>query len=127
MLKTIIAFLFFVALYIYHALAWMTIAKKMKFKYPWLSWIPFACSAMKLKLGKFHWAWIFLVLIPIAGWIALIVLLTIATWRIFEKERFPAWLSLSFPLMFLPKLSIIGFVAYFVSIGMIAWDNKHRR
>jgi|TARA_Y100000310_G_scaffold256634_1_gene264470 hypothetical protein len=34
--------------------------------------IPFANSAMRLQLGKkFHWAWVFLYLIPIIGWIAI--------------------------------------------------------
>ncbi len=73
MLGTLIAFgiLFVIvilsALYVYHSMAWMSIAKKMKFKKTWLAWIPLTDLAMRLKLGKFHWAWIFLILIPIAG------------------------------------------------------------
>jgi len=121
----VIAFLFLIAIYVYQALAWVKIAKKMKYKHPWLAWIPFAGSAMRLQLGGFHWAWIFLVLIPIFGWIPLIVLLTIAMWRIYEKRKFPAWLSLGFAVMFIPKISGLGFVAYMVSIGLIAWKKKY--
>src|SRR3989344_7872834 len=74
----LIAIVLLVALYVYHSLAWMKIAKRMKHKHPWLAWIPIAGSVMRLQLGKFHWAWIFLILIPILGWIALVVLLTIS-------------------------------------------------
>ena len=98
----------------------MVIAKKMKYKHPWLAWIPFGASAMRLQLGKFHWAWVFLFLIPVLGWIAILVLLTISIWRIFDKLKYPAWLSLSFPLMALPKFGLFG-VVYFV---VMAWKKK---
>lgn len=120
----IFAVLIGIAFYVYQALAWMTIAKKLRYKRPWLAWIPLAASAMRLQLGKFHWAWIFLVLIPIAGWIALIVLLTIAIWRIFEKQKYPGWISLSFPIMFAPRISGIGTIAYLIIIGFVAWKKK---
>src|SRR3989338_2544563 len=63
-----------IAVYVYGALALMTIATKLQHPYPWLAWIPFANFALILQLGGFHWGWIFLVLIPILGWIALAVL-----------------------------------------------------
>lgn len=102
----------------------MKIAKRMKHKYPWLAWIPFAGSAMRLQLGKFHWAWIFLVLIPVAGWIALITLLTISIWRIFENQKYSGWMSLSFPAMVVPRISGIGTIAYLIMIGFVAWKKK---
>ena len=77
-----------IGLYVYFAIAWMTIAKKMKYKHPWLAWIPIANCAMILQIGGFHWAWIFLVLVPIVGWIALFVLFIIANWRIFVAQDF---------------------------------------
>jgi hypothetical protein len=119
-----IAFLVLIALYVYRSITWMTIAKKMKYKKAWLAWIPFAHSAMKLQLGKFHWAWVFLFLIPIFGWLALIILLTTATWRIYEKQKYPGWLALAFPAMFVPKISIVGLVAHLVIIGFVAWKKK---
>ena len=106
------------ALYIYHALAWQTIAKKSKHKNPWLAWIPFASSAMRLQLGGFHWAWIFLILIPILGWVALFILLIISHWRIFEARKYPGWFSLA---QIVPK---IGTPLYFVVIGFVAWKEK---
>jgi len=108
------------AFYVYFALAWMTIAKKMKYKHPWLAWIPVANWAMILQLGGFHWAWIFLVLVPILGWITLMVLFVIATWRIFEKRKYPGWFSLS---LVIPK---VGGILYLVAIGFVAWAKKKR-
>ena len=75
--------------YVYVALAWRSIAIKLKYKRPWLAWIPFANVAMMLQLGGFHWAWVFLFLIPLLGTIPLLVLFVIATWRIFEKRNYP--------------------------------------
>ena len=114
----VIAILFMVASYVYFALAWSAIAKKLKYKRPWLAWIPFANLAMILQLGKFHWALIFLSLVPILGWIALFVLLIIATWRIFEKRKYPGWFSLS---MIIPK---VGGILYLIAIGFVAWKDK---
>ena len=108
------------ALYVYHAIAWQTIAKKLKYKRPWLAWIPFAGSAMRLQLGKFHWAWIFLILIPIFGWVALFVLLIIAHWRIFEKRKYPGWFSLS---LIIPR---IGGIFYLIIIGLVAWKDRKK-
>lgn len=112
------ALLILVAVYVYFALAWSTIARKLRYPNPWLAWIPFANVAMMLQLGGFHWAWIFLVLIPFLGWIALLVLLVIATWRIFDRRRYPGWFSLS---MVIPQ---VGFILYLVAIGFVAWKDK---
>ena len=100
----------------------MTIAKKKKYKYPWLAWIPFANLAMILQLGLFHWAWIFLLLIPVIGWLAIYVLLIIATWRIFESLKYPGWLAL-FQLIDV-VLSGVGTIVYLVIIGVVAWRKK---
>jgi hypothetical protein len=108
----------FIAVYIYHAFAWMIIGKKLKYKYPWLSWIPFAATAMRLQMGGFHWAWTFLYLIPLFGWIAIFVIQIIAEWRIFEKRKYPGWFSLS---QIIPS---IGGVLYLIIIGLVAWKDR---
>ncbi|MDD5192527.1 MAG: hypothetical protein PHX96_05285 [Candidatus Nanoarchaeia archaeon] len=112
------AILLGIAIYVYFALAWKTIARKLKYKNSWLAWIPIVNLAMILQLGGFHWAWIFLILIPILGWIALFVLIIIATWRIFEKRKYPGWFSLS---MIIPK---VGGILYLTAIGVVAWGKK---
>lgn len=113
--------LFLAAIYAYHALAWMTIAKKLKYKRPWLAWIPFANISVILQLGGFHWAWVFLILIPILGWIALFVLVIISSWRIFEKRKYPGWFSLS---LIVPK---IGGILYAITIGFVAWQDRKKK
>jgi hypothetical protein len=117
----LILLLIFLAFYIYFAMAWMTIAKKLKYKKAWLAWIPFANISMILRLGGFHWAWVFLILIPYLGWLALTVLCIIATWRIFEKRNYPGWFSLS---MIIPQ---VGFILYLIAIGFVAWKDKTKK
>jgi hypothetical protein len=113
-----------IASYVYFALVWFTIAKKLGYKNPWLAWIPVANLAMILQLGGFHWAWIFLLLIPILGWIAVFVLMIISTWRIFEKRKYPGWLSLAPLLSINPFIGGIAGIAFLVILGIVAWVDK---
>ncbi len=112
-----------IAFYVYHAFAWMKIAKKEKYKYPWFSWIPFLNIVQILEMGKFHWAWVFLMLVPIAGWIAIGVLVTIAMWKIFENQNYSGFLALSYPVsVFVGGIIIV----YLVIIGIIAWKKPEK-
>jgi len=77
-----------------------------------------------LQLGGFHWAWIFLILIPMLGWIALGVLGIISCWRIFEKRNYQGWLSLIPILGFVPFVGWIASIAFLVIIGIVAWGKK---
>lgn len=110
-----------IGFYVYTALAWMTIAKKVKHKKPWLAWIPFANISMWLQMGGFDWKLVFLLLIPFLGWIAILVLMIISHWRVFEKLKYPGWFSLS---MIIPK---VGWILYPVAIGVIAWMKKKKK
>jgi len=113
--------LILLAFYVYFSLAWYTIGKKLKYKKSWLAWIPIANISMILQMGGFHWAWIFLFLIPVFGWIALFVLMIIAHWRIFEKRKYPGWFSLSF------VFPNVGGILYMVVIGFVAWSDRKTR
>lgn len=117
----LVVLLFVVAFYVYTSFAWQTVAKKLKYKNSWLAWIPIARWSMVLEMGKFHWAWVFLVLIPIVGWIALAVLLIISRWRIFEKRKYPGWFSLS---IIVPE---IGALLSLIIIGFVAWKDRRKK
>jgi hypothetical protein len=110
-------------LYVYNSLVWQTIARKLKHPYPWLAWIPFANISLILQLGEFHWAWVFLILIPILGWIALGVLMIISCWRIFEKRGYPAWLSLIPILGVIPFIGSVTGMAFLIILGFVAWRD----
>ena len=112
------AILILIAAYIYFSLAWMTIGDKLKYSYSWLAWIPFARTAMVLQLGGFPWPLVFLFLIPVLGWLILIVLTIVAKWKIFEKRKYPGWLSL---FILIPQ---VGWLAHAIILGFVAWKDK---
>lgn len=118
-----VAILVILAFYIYTSLALMTIGKKLKYKSSWLAWIPVANIAMILQMAKFSWLWVFLILVPILGWIALGVLMIISLWRIFEKRKYPGWLALVPLLSFVPVLGGVAWIAFLVILGLVAWRD----
>jgi len=117
----LVGLLIFVALYIYNAMAWMAIARKLKYKHVWMVWVPIINLVPVLQLGGFGWGWIFLLLIPVLGWLALFIMFIIALWRIFKKRNHPGWFSLG---IIIPK---IGGILYLIAIGIVAWSDKPKR
>jgi hypothetical protein len=113
-----------IGLWIYTSFAYMEIAKKLKYKYPGLAWVPFARGAMILQLGGFNWALIFLLLVPVLGWIAVAILYYISKWRIFEKRKYSGWLALIPLAGMIPFLSIFAEVAFLIALGFVAWQDK---
>ncbi len=109
-----------IALYIYCAFAWMTIAKKLGYDKPWLAWIPIANLFLYPILAKKHWAWGFIFLVPIVG----AVFFFIWTWNIFEQRKYPGWLSLIPIAGIIPFIGWIASIAYLVILGMVAWADK---
>ncbi|MBL7148417.1 MAG: hypothetical protein ISS82_06325 [Nanoarchaeota archaeon] len=112
----ILAIILFAGIYVYYALAWSTIAKKLKYKKPWLAWIPVAQLFLIPILAKKKWAWGFMFLVPIAN----IVFCIIWTWKVFERRKYPGWLSLS---IIIPK---VGGILYLIAIGFVAWGKKRK-
>ena len=117
----IFAIILLIAFYIYFALAWSTIAKKLKHKQPWLAWIPIAQIGLILELGGINPLWLLVILVPVLGWIAIFVLTIIATWKIFEKRKYPGWLSLA------PIIPRFGGILYLISIGFVAWKDQKKK
>jgi hypothetical protein len=116
-----------VGIWIYTSFAYMEIAKKLKYKYSGLAWIPFARGAMILQLGGFSWALIFLLLIPVLGWIAVAILYYISQWKIFERRKYSGWLALIPIAGMIPYLSVFAYVAFLIALGFVAWQDKKGR
>ena len=114
----IVAMIVIIGIYIYTSLAYFTIAKKLNHPNAWIAWFPIVRLVILLEMGSMHWAWIFLLFIPIFGWIALFVLFIISMWRIFERLGHPGWFSLS---VLIPR---IGGLLYLIAIGFAAWSGK---
>lgn len=106
--------------YVFVALAYQSIFRKSGYKKPWFAWIPILNLVPILKLGKFHWAWVFLLIgafIPIVGFFAITafaVISIIAHWRIFQKAGYAGALSL---LLMIP-------IANYIVLGIVAWQKK---
>jgi hypothetical protein len=113
-----------VGLWVYTSLAWMTIGKKLKYKNAWIAWIPIVNIAMVLQLGEFHWAWIFLALVPVVGWLVLAVMAIIATWRIYVKRKYAGWLSLISVLQGIPVVGWVAGIVNLIILGLVAWKDK---
>ena len=98
----------------------MTIARKLKYKYPWLAWIPIANFFLIPILAKKHWTWGFMFLVPIAN----MVFFFIWTWNIFEQRKYSGWLALVPLLGIIPLIGGLASLAYLVILGFVAWKDQ---
>ena len=108
--------LFLVAVYVYIAMAVMTIAKRTKTKKAWLAWIPIANLYLLTQIaGVSGWLTIIFLLgfIPFIG-----ILVTIfgawIWWKIAITRHRPGWWGI---LMVVPIVNL-------VMIGILAWGKK---
>lgn len=115
----LIALLISIALYVYLALALMTIAKKLGYKDAWIAWIPIANLFLIPILAGKKWVWGFIFLIPIVN----LVFYVMWTWVIYEKRGFPGALSLIPVAGFVPMLAGLAGIANLVVIGIVAWGS----
>lgn len=109
-----------IILYIYGAVVWMTIAKKLNYDKPWIAWIPIVNLFLLPILAKKTWVWGFLLFVPIANIIFILVWL----WKIYERRNYPGWLALVPLLAFIPLIGAIAGIANLVIMGMVAWVDR---
>jgi len=100
---------FFLAMYVYMALALMTIAKKTNTENPWLAWIPIANLILMLNIAKKPLWWIILCLIPLVN----LVIMIIVWMAIAEARGKPNWWGI---LLIVP-------VANLIVPGYLAWSD----
>ena len=109
------------ALYIYVALAYMTIAKKTKTDNGWLAFIPIANIYLLTQIAEISGWWTLLVLIawiPILGGLALAALMIYLNWKVFERVGKPGWWAL------IALIPVVGSIIYLVLLGIAAWGKK---
>jgi len=102
------------AIYVFVAIALMTIAIKTSTPLAWLAWIPLANIYLMTQIAGLSGWWtlaILLPIIPFIGQIALIVIMVWWWWKIAEKRGFPGWLGI---------LTIIPLVNLII-MGVLAW------
>lgn len=116
----IISIVVILAFYVYFALAWSTIARKLKYSKPWLAWIPIANLFLLPILAKKDWTWGFIFLVPVAN----AVFMIIWTWNIYEQRKYPGWLSLAPLLGIIPLVNFLAGIAQLVIIGLVAWADR---
>jgi len=116
----IVVIVIILALYVYLALAWSTIARKLKYSKPWLAWIPIANLFLLPILAKKDWTWGFIFLVPIVN----MVFMIIWTWNIYEQRKYPGWLSLAPLLGIIPVVNALAGIAQLVIIGLVAWADR---
>jgi hypothetical protein len=114
-----LAFIIVIAVYVYLAFVWMTIARKLKYKKPWLAWIPVANVFLLPILAKKEWYWGLLLFVPVAN----VVFGIMWMWVIFERRRYPGWLSLIPLLVFVPFISGLAHLAFLIIQGFVAWKD----
>ena len=116
----VLAILIIIGLYVYMALAFSTIAKKLKYKNPWLAWIPLAQLALIPILAKKKWTWVFMFLVPIANFVFFIIWM----WKIYERRKYPGALSLIYIGQVIPLVHLAASIANLVILGIVAWNDK---
>ena len=109
----------FLGLYVYSALAWSAIAKKLKYEYHWLAWIPIVQLVLLPILAEKEWPWVFIMLVPIVNFVFLIMW----TWKIYERRNLPGALSLIYIGAFIPFVNWIAAIANLVILGIAAWRD----
>jgi|SRR3989344_7787297 len=115
-----LVFLFCVGLYVYYGLAFSTIAKKLKYKQPWLAWIPIANFFLLPILAKKEWQWGFILLVPFVNMVFAIIWL----WAIYERRKYPGWLSLIPIAIIIPMIGWLAGIAQLIIIGFVAWKDQ---
>ena len=107
-----------IAIYVYMALALMTIAKKTNTENAWLAWIPIANIYLMTQVaGVPGWVTLAIILpvIPFIGALAFMVVFAWMWWKIAEVRKRPGWWGI---------LIAVVPIVNFVLIGMLAWSNS---
>ena len=107
-----------IVVYVFVALALMTIAQKRKVENAWLAWIPIANIYLMTQIAGVPAWWTALVLLPIVpmiGSLAMMAAFAYLWWLICEKLGKPGWWGIVIAVVPLVNL---------VFLGALVWGKK---
>lgn len=116
LLASVVYIILMIAVYIFFALALMSIANKTKTKNAWLAWIPIANIYLMTQIAKLNGLWTLAILvsfIPILGSLVFMGVSVWWWWRIAERRNRPGWWGI---LMLIPIVNLI-------IVGLLAWKK----
>jgi len=95
------------AIYVYYALAFMTIASRTGTENAWMAWVPILNLWLMVQIGEKEAWWIILFFIPVLNLVAAIVV----TMAIAERVDKPSWWGI---LIIVPVVNLIvpGYLAW---------------
>ena len=105
-----------IVMYVYFAVALMSIAKKTNTDKAWLAWIPIANVYLMTQCGGVSGWFTLLVVaavIPVVGFIAMTAGMIYIWWKIAEAINKPGWWSI---LLLIPVVNL-------VIVGIMAWGK----
>jgi len=105
--------IFGIAIYVYFALALMTIAKKTGTENAWFAWVPVLNYILMAKISKMELWTVILAFVPVAN----IIILIMWFMKIAEARGRPSWWGVIIGLV--PILSIVSLVF----LGLLAWKE----
>ncbi len=99
--------LVWLAIYVYYAVAFMTIAKKTGTENAWMAWVPILNLWLMVQIAEKEAWWIILFLIPVLNLVAAIVV----TMAIAERVGKPSWWGI---LIIVPVVGLVvpGYLAW---------------
>lgn len=116
-----------IGLYIYTSFAYMAIARKARYAYPGIAWIPgVGPLIITNRIAKMHW-WPFLlfigIIIPIINMIVSVIIMVFSIiwlWKTFEAIKKPGWWAIINPLLgiFSGILLVAGIFAGILGIAI---------
>ena len=134
--------LFWIGIYVYTSIAYMSIAKKAKYKYPGFAWIPFFGKPfLASRIAKMHWwpmlflpiALIFFILglffaetlfilffMSLLPFLAFFVFWFIWHWKTFEVVGKSGWWILLYLIPF------FGLWLFLIFLGISAWSGEDK-
>ncbi|HDP74080.1 MAG TPA: hypothetical protein ENN46_03960 [Candidatus Woesearchaeota archaeon] len=110
----------FLVSYLFIAVTFYFLAKKLKTEPLWLAWVPIAqFFLLPIMAGK-HWAWGFIMFVPLAN----IIFMYIWLWLVYEKRKYPGWWALFSLGAYIPFVGFVFSILALVLYLLVVFKDK---